>query len=196
MSFKTPTAEYDDSGLKEALKEYCNWRKNIDPDKELKKRAIAIGYKLVKIYVTSGAQKEQIITQLKSLGYRVRIRQRFLQRGKAARLSRKKLIAMEVKARTNAVSFTASGWFAAIQRLGGNPSRGLKRKLPGVVRGDLKEKLGGVNPFIELINLQPAAALVADRDGGAIQTALDLEVADIMVYVLRKQSEVAKRNGL
>ncbi len=194
--------EYDDSGLRSALRDYLDLRKNVDPGKELKKRAINIGYKLIIIYVRTGADKEEIMQAVKALGWRVKTRLKIRQRtrvgkkGKPVKLTRQQQILMEMKARANAASFTSTGWFTAITALGGNPRRALKKKFKGPVRGDIKQSLRGTDPFIQLENLQPAAELVANRDGGAIQKALDEERDDILVYVMRKQDEAAAKNGL
>lgn len=195
MSFKTPTVEYDDSNFKAAFHDYCDLKKNVDPATELKRRAVNVGYKLVKIFVATGAQKEQIVQQLKSLGFRVRIRSKLALKGRMGGISRKRLIALETKARANAAGFTATGWFTAIKRLGGDPKRAMKRNIGGPERGDLKKSMG-LSSWIELINMQPAAALVGDRDGGATQKALDDERDDMLVYVFRKLDQTARRNGL
>lgn len=187
MSFKSDNVEYDDSGFRVALRDYLNWKKNIDPDNELKRRAKNIGMKLIRIYVKTGAQKKQIIAQVRKLGYRVKTRKRI----KLLKLPRKEQIALEIKARANASGFTATGWFPAVFKLGGNP----KQKSTGKLRGTLNSSLGGVDPWVELVNQQAAAGLVAERDGGAIQKALDEERDDILIKVIQYQERAAARNG-
>jgi hypothetical protein len=203
MSFKTDTVEYDDMEFKATLKQYLDIRANVDPDKELKKRAINIGYKLIRIYMENGATKESITSTVKNLGFRVKIRDKIRQMTKTNKkgitrgLTRAQMIRRELKSRLQSIGLNASGWFPALIRLGANAYGGkLKRKPRGKVLGDLKFSRGGWSPYVELINQQSAAEFVADKAGNAIQLALELESEDMMKKIIQTQEKAAARAGL
>lgn len=197
-------ATWDDKNFKFALKEYLNLRKNVDPKKELKRRAKNVGIRLIKIYKDKGVSLDAITQKVKSLGARVKIRPRIRakvfstklsKKGKPLRTPHQEMIAAELRARRSAKGFTATGWFPAVKALGGNPRR---RESPGTgpQRGTLIEKLGSGEMSETLINEQPGAELVMSKNGADIQKALDDETADMVSYIIKKQDEAARRNGL
>lgn len=192
----SPTS-YDDKGFKKALREYLNLRKNVDPKTELKRRAKNVGMRLIKLYKDKGVDLQTITSKVKSLGDHVRIRPKI--RAKA-RLNPgdwpyKRMIAAELRARKSAKGFTSTGWFPPVEKLGGNPKREI-RAGGGPRRGKLVEKLTGSDISETLINQQPGAAHIMEKNASLAQAALDAETADMVVYSDRKLRDAAKRNGL
>lgn len=188
---------WDDRGFKAALKDYLNHRKNLDPKKELRRRAKNVGMRLVKIYKDKGVNLEDITLMVQALGDRVRIRPKIRAKtGKrGGKLTHKQMIAAELRARRSAKGFSATGWFPAIEKLGGSPKRP-QRSGTGPKRGKLEENLSGSNISETLVNQQPGAAVVHDKTQTDFQEALDKETADMTVYNDRKLKEAARRNGL
>lgn len=203
MSNKAAT--WDDKNFQFALKEYCNLKKNVEPKKELRRRAKNIGMRLIKIYKEKGVSLDAITQKVKSLGVRVKIRPKIRAKTFAAKLSKKgkllhtphqEMIAAELRARRSAKGFTATGWFPAVKALGGNPRR-TERPGTGPQRGTLIEELGSDTEISEtLVNQQPGAELVMDKNDTDIQKALDDETLDMVTYIIKKQDEVARKNGL
>lgn len=187
----TPTFVLEDREFKQALKKYCDLKKNVDPKKELRRRAKNVGMRLAKIYKDKGVSLQDISAKVKSLGVRVRIRPKILAK---KGLPRKGMIAAELRARRSAKGFTATGWFPAIEKLGGTPRDTVKRT--GRKRGTLVEKMGFTEKSETLINKQPGAEHVQNKNMALEQQALDAETADMVKYIIRKQDEVARRNGL
>ena len=177
---------YDDSGLQTALREYFDIKKNLDPAKEIKRRAKNVGLKLVKYYKDAAPTKEEIMR----VGYKARVRPRI----KAKGMTRAKQVKMELAARSRARTLTAAGWFPAVIALGGTPR--LNKTVRGSHLGSVKQELGGKSPSVTLTNAQPGAEHTDDKANGAIQRALDAEVADITKYLDRKQEEAARKAGL
>lgn len=189
-------ATFTDRNFQKALKEYLNLRKNVDPPKELKRRAKNIGLRLIKIYKDKGVDVETISAKVNSLGNRVRVRQKIRRKlRKGNRLTHKQMIAAELRARRSAKGFTATGWFPSVRKLGGRPSR-QERTGTGPQRGKLIEKLSGSDISETLVNSQPGAVVVLDKSKNGCQKALVDETADLTKYIVRKQNEVARKQGL
>lgn len=196
--------DYDDSGLTQALRIYFDIRKNIDPKKELRRRAKNIGMRLIRVTKEATPSKAEIVTDattaggkkvLKSTttGFRVRVRPSIMKRN----VLWAKKVQMELRARVRSRTFTATGWFPAVERLGGTPRR--KRGVRGPKRGRLVEKFGALEMSETLINDQPGAAQTMDRAearGHSMTKVLEDERDDILKYVQRKQAEAARRAGL
>lgn len=184
---------FKDAGFQKALKQYLNLKKNVEPKKELRRRAKNIGIKLVKIYKEKGAKLDVITTKVKSLGNRVKIRSKIRsKRGK--KWTHARMIAAELRARRSAKGFTATGWFPSVVKLGGNPRDTARRTGPR--RGKLIESLGGNNISETLVNQQPGAAHVKRMSKTLEQQAMDAETADMVKYIARKQNEAARKAGL
>src|ERR1700744_2884535 len=64
----------DDRTFKKALSQSLDLKKNVDPPKELKRRAKNIGLRLIKIYKQKGVELEDITAKVRSLGNRVKVR--------------------------------------------------------------------------------------------------------------------------
>lgn len=202
---------WDDTQFRYALKAYLDIRKNVDPKKELKRRAKNVGMRLIKIYKEKGVVLSEITAKVKSLGFRVKIRPKLRQLFQISKLQRKlarlqgvkgtramtmqQLIGKETRARRSAKGFTTTGWFPAVEKLGGNPKRQV-RAGTGPRRGKLIEKLSGNNISEALVNQQPGAGTVMDKTAAPVQQVLDDEAKDMMDYVIRKQQEAAKKAGL
>ena len=189
-------ATYDDRAFKKALKNYLDLRKNVDPKKELKRRAKNVGMRLVKIYKDKGVSLQEISAKVASLGDRLKVRPKIRAKGRLnpRKWTHRRMVAAELRARKSAKGFTATGWFPSVERLGGTPRDNVKRTGPR--RGKLIEKLTGFDISETLINQQPGAAHVMEKNTTPIQAALDAETADIVKYTDRKLREAAKRNGL
>ena len=104
------------------------------------------------------------------------------------------MIEAEIRARQAARSFTATGWFPAVESLGGSPT--ISRRVTGPKRGRLVEKGGSSSMSETLINEQPGAEQTANRAGSALQEALNQERDDLLKYVNRKLDEKARSAGL
>lgn len=181
---------YDDSGWTKAFAQYLDLRKTIDPKKEIRRRAKNIAMRLIRIYAKNAPSKGDISGKVKALKYNVRIRKSV----RAKTKNWEQRIKLETALRLRARTFTATGWFPAVEQLGGNP-RGVNGNR-GPKRGRLIERLG-VTDFSEtMINDQPGAAHMVDRSGGAVQQAIEQERDDMLKYVMRKQAQVAKKAGL
>lgn len=184
---------WDDSRFKVAIKQYCEIRKRIDLKKELRRRAKNVGMRLIKFFAERGMDVNEMIAKVKSLGYRVKVRTKIKQlRGKkGGRISRKRMISLEIRARRNSKAFTATGWFPAVEKLGGNPKD--KKTRTGPRRGFLVERLSGSKKSETLVNRQPGAGYTMDKLKTPVQAALDAEVEDMMKYIHRKQAEAAAK---
>lgn len=185
---------YQEVRFQKALREYLNLRRNVDPKREIRRRAKNVGLRLVKIYKEKGVKLETITAKVKSLGNRVRIRAK-IRAKTGTKWNQQRRIAAELRARRSAKGFTSTGWFPAVEKLGGNPKRPV-RPGTGPKRGKLIENLSGYNLSETLVNAQPGASLVQQKNKTLEQTALDLETADMVKYIARKQNEVARRAGL
>lgn len=181
-------ASWDDRAFQKALAQYLDLKKNVEPVKELKRRAKNIGLRLIKIYKDKGVNLQDI--SLSKIGNNIRIRPKI----RAKKISYKKMIAAELRARRSAKGFTATGWFPGVEKLGGSPRD--KSTRTGPQRGTLVEKLTGNDISETLVNQQPAAAFVMGKDPGLYQKVLDDETADMVKYIVRKQDEAAKKAGL
>lgn len=192
-------ATFTDKAFQKGLKEYLNLRKNVDPPKELKRRAKNIGLRLIKIYKDKGVSLDDITLMVQALGNRTKIREKIRKKlhksGNQVKLTHKQMIAAELRARRSAKGFTATGWFPSVRKLGGRPSR-QERAGTGPQRGKLIEKLSGSNISETLVNSQPGAVVVLDKSKRDCQSAMDAETADLTKYIVRKQNEVAKKVGL
>lgn len=184
---------WEDAGFKKALKAYLDIKKNVDPKKELKKRAKNIGMRLIKIYKENGATPQEITAKVKSLGNHVKVRDRIKAKGQAKGLTHKQMIAAELRARRSATGVTSTGWFPAVQKLGGQP-KGKKGQRAGF--GSLIEKLSGLDMSETLVNSQPGAEIVAKKADSAVQQAMNKETADMVEYITKKQDQAARSNGL
>lgn len=184
----------DDRDFQKSLKQYLDLRKNVDPKKELRRRAKNVGMRLVRIYKDKGVVLQDITAKVRSLGNRVRIRPKIRAKGKLQKWTYKKWIAAELRARRSAKGFTATGWFPSVESLGGNPKR-QQRSGGGPRRGKLIERMGLFERSETLVNQQSGAAHVQDKTTNLEQQALDQETADMVKYILRKQAQAAKRNG-
>jgi len=196
-------ATWDDRGVKSALRQYLDLRKNVDPKRELRRRAKNVGMRLIAIFKKEGVNLKDIDSKVKSLGKRVRIRPKIRAKSGTMKKGKKgakmwtypQMIAAELRARKSAKGFTATGWFPATEKLGGNPRRVI-RNGGGPRRGSLVEKMGFTEKSETLVNSQPGAAHVAGKTKSPMQKALDAETADMANYIVRKQNEAARRNGL
>lgn len=192
-----PKLLYDDSGLVAALREYMDVKKNVDPAKEIRRRAKNVGLRLVKLYGDAAPSAEVIRNTAKRIGVKMKIRQRIkdLKGKKGKGLSLKQQAAKETRARVAARKLTATGWFPAVKALGGTPR--LSGSAPkGKARGSLNERLSGSNPSETLNNDQDGAERTDDRAGGGIQKALNAEMDDIQKYLDKKNQEAAQKAGL
>lgn len=183
-----------DAGFQKGLREYLNLRKNIDPKRELRRRAKNIGMRLVKLYKEKGVTLSMITAKVRSLGYKVKIRSKIMAK-RGAKWTQKRKITAELNARRSAKGFSSTGWFPSVERLGGSPKRPI-RPGGGPRRGKLIEKLGGNNISETLVNQQPGAAVVQNKNRALEQQAMDAETEDLVKYIVRKQNEVARRVGL
>lgn len=184
------TLKYDDRGLRDALKQYLDIRRNVDPKKEIRRRAKNISLRLVRIYKQHAAKRTKIRQDVRALGNRVKVRPALRQPGR----SRKQQIADEITARQNAVQFTATGWFPAAEKLNAKPR--VQSKVRGPKRGSIKEKLNSSKMGITMENSQPGAEVVEKQAKGAVQKAMDQERDDMLKYIDRKQREAARKSGL
>lgn len=196
------TFTFDDSGWKEAFRQYLDIKKNVDPGKELRRRAKNVAIRLIKSFGDNAPSREEIARAVRTLGWHVKIRPKIKEKTKAMAIKgkgrggrRRAQIAMELRARQNARTFTATGWFPALEKLGGNPRR--KKAVRGPERGRLDEKLTGLKIYELMTNAQPGAAQVVDRaTGNILQAALDSERDDMIAYIERKLEEAARKAGL
>lgn len=186
--------EWDDKGFQKALRVYLDLRKNVDPNKELRRRAKNIGLTLIKIYKDKGVDLNAITQKVNSLGNRVKIRPKIRLKGKLKGKSHKQMIAAELRARRSSKGFAATGWFPSVKALGGSPRDKGTRTAPQ--RGKLEEKLTGNNISETLVNQQPGSGYVMNKTKSDCQKALDDETADLVKYITRKQNEAAKKAGL
>lgn len=189
---------WDDKNFKRALKKYLDLKTNVNPKQELRRRAKNVGMRLVKIYKEKGVKLADITSKVDSLrsSGRVKIRPKIRAKAKAnpTKWSYKRMIDSELRARKSSKGFTATGWFPSVESLGGSPRDSVKRTGPR--RGKLIEKLTGGEMSETLINQQPGAAHVSDKNKSVQQQALDAETDDMVKYIIRKQDEAARRNGL
>lgn len=185
---------YDDSGWSKAFAQYLDIRKNIKPKPEIRRRAKNIGMRLITISKKSGPSKGEITTKVRGLSYRLRIRPSIRKRFPG---NKDKQIEAELRARIRARAFTATGWFPAVEKLGGNPQGKVAQSAQrGPRRGRLVERLGIFEFSESLINDQPGAAQVMDRSGNGMQMAIEQEMRDMLKYIIRKQAEAARKAGL
>lgn len=189
------SATWDDAGFKKALGQYLDLKKNVDPPKELRRRAKNVGIRLIKLYKDKGVKLEDI-TQF-AIGDNIRIRPKIRAQAKAdpGNWPYKKMVRRELNARRSAKGFTSTGWFPAVKKLGGSPQR-KARSGTGPQRGKLDEKLTGFNISETLINQQPGAAHVMQKNKALAQQALDAETADMVKYIAKKENEAARKAGL
>lgn len=183
--------EYDDAGLQAALKEYFDVKKNLDPKKEIRRRAGNITLRLIGIYRKHAPSKGDITTKIDSLGYRVKVRPKIR---KMKGITPWKRVQLELAARQRARTFTATGWFPAAEQLGKNPRK--NKGVTGPVRGRLKEKLGTLEVSETMINDQPGAAHMVDKSGNAMQLAIEKERDDVLKYLMDRQDKAARKAGL
>lgn len=188
-------ATWDDTNFKKGLKDYLNLRKNIDPKKELRRRAKNVGMRLIGIFKKKGVNVSDITSKGKSLGSRLRVRPSIKAKGKLRGWTWARMLRAEINARRSAKGFTSTGWFPAVEKLGGNPKR-VMRPGSGPRRGKLIEQMGTFVKSETLVNEQPGAEHTAGKTAGDMQKALDDETADMVAYVDRKLREAARRNGL
>ncbi len=190
-------ATLDDKNFQRALRRVCELRGITNIPQELRRRAKNVGFRLVNIYKKNGVQLQQITQKVRSLeaSRRVKIRPGIRAKGRANGLSYKQLVGAEIRARRSAKGFTATGWFPAVERLGGKPKRQIRGN-GGPRRGKLIEKLGRGEMSETLVNQQPGAGHVQGKSRALEQQALDAETADMVVYIVRKMNEAARRNGL
>lgn len=182
-------SSFDDRDFQRALKQYLDLRGNVDPQKELRRRAKNIGMRLIAIYKIWTPSRELIRNKVRALGKRVKIREAI--RKKGGQLPG--MIRAEIRARQNAISFTATGWFPAVTKLGGRPRK--KKNLRGPMRGSMEERQGS-RAHVTLVNEQPGAAQVAKHAGAAMQHAIDAERDDMLIYIERKIDQNVRRSGL
>lgn len=203
-SVSSSATSWDDKNFQIILRKYLDLKKNVDPKKELKRRAKNVGMRLIKIYKEKGVSLDAITQKVKSLGPRVKIRPKIRAKiwgakvsknGKVLRTSHQTMIAAELAARRSAKGFSSTGWFPAVKKLGGVPKRA-ERAGTGPQRGSLVEKLGSGEMSETLINQQPGAGGVMDKNDALIQKALDDETKDMTDYIVKKLNEAARKNGL
>jgi hypothetical protein len=191
-------AIWDDTGFKKAIKSYLDLKKNVDPKKELRRRAKNIGMRLISTYKAKGVDLNEITRKVESLRAAKRVKIRPKIRAKArlnpGKWSYDRMVSSELRARKSAKGFTATGWFPSVEQLGGKPRD--KATRTGPRRGKLIEKMGFLEKSETLVNQQPGAAHVASKTQGDMQRALDAETADMVAYIARKQDEAARRSGL
>lgn len=184
------TSSYDDAALQTALRQYFDIKKNVDPDKEIRRRAKNVGMRLIRIFKARAPTPAQIQAEAAKIDFALKTRDSIKRKGG----SRQKQVKAELRARIAARQFTATGWFPAVEALGGNPKAA--KRIKGPKRGRLVEQKGSLSVSETLINEQPGAEHVATKNGHATQRALDEEAADMMEYVMRKQEQAARSAGL
>lgn len=185
-----PPNTYDDRALKSALGEYLDLKKNVDPDKEIRRRAKNVGMKLIRIFKGNAPTPAQIKQAAQSAGFALKTRPGIKKKGG----HRAKQIEAEIRARVNARTFTATGWFPAVEALGGTPKAA--QRVKGPKRGSIAQKQGKASVQVTLTNDQPGAEHTALKSGNTMQQALDMEAEDIMKYVMKKQAQAAQKAGL
>jgi hypothetical protein len=181
---------YDDTELKKALGQYLDLKKNVDPDTEIKRRAKNVGMKLIKIFKGNAPTPAQIKADAVKIDYKLKTRDSIKKKGG----SRAKQVKAELRARINARTFSATGWFPAVEALGGSPK--IAQRVKGPKRGKIEQRRGLASVQVTLVNEQPGAEHTATKNGNAMQDALDMETADMLKYIERKQAEAAERVGL
>jgi len=181
---------YDDSAMRSALKQYLDLRKNVDPDTEVKRRAKNVGMKLITIYKGNAPTAAQIKADAAKIGFALKVRGGIQKKGG----KRAKQIKAEIRARVNARMFTATGWFPAVEALGGSPK--IPKRVNGPKRGKIEQNRGSASVQVTLINDQPGAEHTAEIKGNAMQQALDAETADMVDYINRKLAQAANDSGL
>lgn len=181
---------YDDTAMRAALRQYLDIKKNVDPDKEVRRRAKNVGMKLIKIFKGNAPTAAQIKADAQKIGFALKTRPGILKKHG----SRAKQVKAEIAARIAARTYTATGWFPAVEALGGSPKAAARVKGPH--RGSIAQKRGSASVQVTLTNSQPGAEQTASKNGNAMQQALDLEAEDMMKYVMRKQDEEARKAGL
>lgn len=187
--------EWQVAGFQKALKEYLNLKKNVDPKKELRRRAKNIGMRLIKLYKDKGVVLSDISEF--HIGDTIKIRPKIWAKAKKnpKKWTYKRMVRAELNARRSAKGFTSTGWFPSVTKLGGSPKRQL-RAGGGPHRGSLEERLCGNDISETLVNSQPGAGHVHDKNKGDFQNALNQETEDIVKYVAKKQNEAARKVGL
>lgn len=188
-------ATWNDTNFKNGLKNYLDFKRNVDPKTELRRRAKNVGMRLVGIFKTKGVSLSDITSKARSLGGRLKVRPKILAKGKALGWTWARILRAETNARRSAKGFTSTGWFPSVEKLGGSPKRAI-RPGGGPRRGKLIEKMGTFVKSETLVNEQPGAGHTADKTAGDTQKALDDETADMAAYVDRKLRQAARRNGL
>lgn len=184
------TTSHEDRDMLKALESYLDFKSNVDPKKEIRKRAKNIAIKLIVAYKDKAPAVSKIDQKIDALGdSRVKIRPRFKNTGKSLRQQ----VKAEARARKNARMFTATGWFKSAEALGAKPKIGAK--VQGPKRGKIKEQFTGNKSLVTMTNQQPAANIV-DAKGNLIKQAIKDETKDIMDYVRDKQQQAASNNGL
>lgn len=191
---ETNGAVFQDKEFNKALGQYCDFRKNVDPKKELRRRAKNVGMRLIRIYKAKGVVLSDITRAGRVLGPRLKIRPKIRAMGKLKGWTHKQMLAAELRARKSARGFTATGWFNPVEKLGGTPRDNQKRTGPR--RGKLVEKLTGLEQSETLVNQQPGAGHVLEKNKGLCQQALDEETADMVKYIVDRQDKAARRAGL
>jgi hypothetical protein len=189
-SYGMPAFKYDDSGLQSALRQYFDLKKNVDPNKEIRRRAKNIGMKLIGIYKKNAPTAAQIMAELKKHGYALKVRPKIDMKGGP----RGKKLKAEIKARVNARMFSSTGWFPAVEALGGSPR--IPKRVTGPKRGKIEQRRGLASVQVTLINEQPGAEHTAEKNGNAMQTAIDREVEDMVGKIKEWQEKAAQSAGL
>jgi len=185
-----PAFSYDDSALQASLRQYFDLKKNIDPDTEIRRRAKNVGMRLIRIYKQNAPTPTQIKADAARVDYKLKTRPAIKTKGG----SRQKQVKAEIRARIQARTFTTTGWFPAVEALGGSPK--VAKRVRGPKRGKIEQKRGAASVQVTLINEQPGAEQTANKSGNATQKALDDEAADIAKYCERKLAEAAQSAGL
>ena len=181
---------YDDTELRASLRQYFDLKKIIEPDKEIRRRGKNIGMRLIREFKKAAPTKEEIQADAKRIDYRLKTRDSIKKKGGA----RQKQVKAELKARIAARTFSATGWFPAVEALGGSPK--IAQRVKGPHRGKLEQRRGAASVQVTLTNDQPGAEQTATRKGNIMQKAVDDEVADMVKYIERKQAEAAQKAGL
>lgn len=181
--------EYDQRGMNRAISAYLDIKKNLDPKKEIRRRAKNVSLRLIRLYKKEAPDASEIRQKVTSLGNRVLIRQRIRQLDR----SLEKKIKAEVQARINARMFTATGWFPSAEALGAQPK--IAQRVTGPKRGRIKQDFHRGKALVTMTNSQPAADYM-DKRSNLLSQALRGEINDILTYVQKKLDQAARRNGL
>lgn len=178
----------DTREFERALRRYADVRKMSLGD-ALKRRAVSVSIKLIRLYQSNAPTREDIESQVESLGWRVKVRPALKTRG-----ARSYQVKREVSARVRAIRLTSMGWIVAGSKFGLRGRRVLA-KFRGLARGSVRMNLHGRKMFVEINNEMPGAAPM-DQKGDLIQKALDGDARDMTSYIHRKLEKQSQRAGL